>query len=164
MKFRRERLKLTPLFSTPDSPTPPPYTTMVWSAPSTMLARPSAPSAMPAQWSTPSTTTMVSQLSATDPHLLFSTPDSPTPHSPESTLCTTLLVSSTPSLTPTTPLLSLLLSTTLPLFSTLSSTTLPLSRPMIMVLPPPLLELSTLPMLESASTMKVPRFPANCSI
>merc|ERR1711981_599789 len=74
---------------------------------------------------------------------LFSTPDSPTPHSPESTLCTTLLVSSTPSLTPPTPLL--------------------LSRPTIMVLPPPLLEPSTHPMLESASTMKVPRFPANCS-
>merc|ERR1711981_137884 len=153
MKFRRERLKLTPLFSTPDSPTPPPYTTMVWSA----------PSAMPAQWSTPSTTTMVSQLSATDPHLLVATPLSPTPHSPESTLCTTLLVSSTPSLTPTTPLLSTLLSTTLPLLSTLLSTTLPLSRPTIMVLPTPLLEPSTLPMLESASTMKVPRFPANCS-
>merc|ERR1711883_28883 len=94
---------------------------------------------------------------------LFSTPDSPTPHSPESTLCTTLLVSSTPSLTPPTPLLSTLLSTTLPLLSTLLSTTLPLSRPTIMVLPPPLLEPSTLPMLESASTMKVPRFPANCS-
>merc|ERR1711981_1461825 len=84
---------------------------------------------------------------------LCSTPDSPTPHSLESTLCTTLLVSSTPSLTPTTTLLSTLLSTMLP----------PLSRPTVMVLPPPLLELSTLPMLESASTMKVPRFPANCS-
>merc|ERR1711981_347802 len=151
MKFRRERL--TPLFSTPDSPTPPPYTTLVWSVPSTMLAQLSGPSAMPAQWSTPSTTTMVSQLSAIDPHLLVATPLSPTPHSPESTLCTTLLVSSTPSLTPTTPLLS-----------TLLSTMLPLSRPTIMVLPPPLLEPFTLPMLESASTMKVPRFPANCSI
>merc|ERR1711883_13816 len=78
MKFRRERLKLTPLFSTPDSPTPPPYTTLVSSAPSAMLAQLSAPSAMPAQWSTPSTTTMVSQLSATDPHLLVATLLSPT--------------------------------------------------------------------------------------
>merc|ERR1712080_256942 len=100
MKFRREKLKLTPLFSTPDSPTPPPHT---------------------------------------------------------------LLESSAPTLIPTTPLLSTLLSTTLPLLSTLLSTTLLLSRPMIMVLPPPLLELSTHPMLESASTMKVPKFPANCS-
>merc|ERR1719219_587408 len=70
MKFRRERLKLTPLFSTPDSPTPPPYTTLVWSAPSTTLAQLSARSAMPALWSTPSTITMVSQLSATDSHSL----------------------------------------------------------------------------------------------
>merc|ERR1711981_291250 len=68
MKFRRERLKLTPLFSTPDSPTLPPYTTLVWSA----------PSAIPAQWSTPSTITMVSQLSATDPHLSVVTLLSPT--------------------------------------------------------------------------------------
>merc|ERR1711981_712126 len=58
MKFRRERLKLTPLFSTPVSPTPPLYTTLVWSAPSTI--------------------TMVSQLSATDPHLLVVTLLSPT--------------------------------------------------------------------------------------
>merc|ERR1711883_14037 len=78
MKFRRERLKLTPLFSTPDSPTLPPYTTLVWSAPSTMLAQLSAPSAIPAQWSTPSTITMVSQLSATDPHLSVVTLLSPT--------------------------------------------------------------------------------------
>merc|ERR1711981_34297 len=68
MKFRRERLKLTPLFSTPDSPTPPPYTTLVSSA----------PSAMPALWSTPSTITMLSQLSAIDPHLLVVTLLSPT--------------------------------------------------------------------------------------
>merc|ERR1712080_716357 len=58
MKFRREKLKLIPLFSTPDSPTPPPHTTLVWSAPSPTLAQLSAPSAM----------TMVSQLSPTDPH------------------------------------------------------------------------------------------------
>merc|ERR1719219_623082 len=70
MKFRRERLKLTPLFSTPDSPTPPPFTTLVWSAPSTMLAQLSAPSATQTLWSTPPTTTMVSQLSATDSHSL----------------------------------------------------------------------------------------------
>merc|ERR1719500_1794151 len=44
MKFRRERLKLTPLFSTPDSPTPPPYTTLAWSAPSTMVTQLSATS------------------------------------------------------------------------------------------------------------------------
>merc|ERR1712203_1329492 len=67
------------------------------------------------------------------------TPDSPTPHSPESTLCTTLLL------------------------STPWYTTLALSRPMTMVWQSPLLELSTLPMLESASTMKELRFPANCS-
>merc|ERR1711981_1376830 len=78
MKFRRERLKLTPLFSTLDSPTPPPYTTLVWSTPSTMLAQLSAPSAMPALWSTPSTITMVSQLSTTDPHLSVVTLLSPT--------------------------------------------------------------------------------------
>merc|ERR1711981_1392109 len=76
MKFRRERLKLTPLFSTLDSP--PPYTTLVWSTPSTMLAQLSAPSAMPALWSTPSTITMVSQLSTTDPHLSVVTLLSPT--------------------------------------------------------------------------------------
>merc|ERR1712105_17028 len=69
----------------------------------------------------------------------LSTPDSPTPHSPESTLCTTLLLS--------TPL----------------STMLALSRPMTMVWQSLLLELSTHPMLESASTMKELRFPANCS-
>merc|ERR1711981_1111722 len=68
MKFRRERLKLTPLFSTLDSPTPPPYTTLVWSTPSAMLAL----------WSTPSTITMVSQLSTTDPHLSVVTLLSPT--------------------------------------------------------------------------------------
>merc|ERR1711981_654027 len=78
MKFRRERLKLTPLFSTPVSPTPPLYTTLVWSAPLAMLAQLSARSAMPVLWSTPSTITMVSQLSATDPHLLVVTLLSPT--------------------------------------------------------------------------------------
>merc|ERR1719500_2567478 len=67
MKFRRERLKLTPLFSTPDSPTPPPYTTLAWSVPSTTLTQLSAPLATLALWSIPSTITMVSQLSVTSP-------------------------------------------------------------------------------------------------
>merc|ERR1711890_199882 len=78
MKFRREKLKLTPLFSTPDSPTPPPHTTLVWSAPSPTLAQLSAPSATLTPWSTVSTITMVSQLSATDPHLSEVTLLSPT--------------------------------------------------------------------------------------
>merc|ERR1712080_757335 len=55
-EVRREKLK--PLFSTPDSPTPPPHTTLVRSAPSATLT----------PLSTPSTITMVSQLSPTDPH------------------------------------------------------------------------------------------------
>merc|ERR1719430_2995485 len=78
MKFRREKLKLTPLLSTLDSPTLPPYTTLVWSAPSPTLAQLSVPSATLTLWSTPSTITMVSQLSATDPHSLVVTLLSPT--------------------------------------------------------------------------------------